>query len=241
MEHKNIQQFVKVTSKEHKKLCEKVFLTEDSPDTLLCPACLSEEVYKGLIDIDDVLSLKAIAEYQSKWSNLILKTTNNSHKLCGEALERGDAIFNKYLEELQTMKAAYKKKIVSIGQELTSEVINEELSIEGLIKDLNKPHSKPESSEGQLLENYLRNFHKLRDFDSDRLSDIEEISEVVNMSVQELDSTFKLRLSELKTWTSSCLHVSTQRKEKQYFSGIDPFKRLQGTSKAHYIQNAHSG
>ena len=52
---------------------------------------------------------------------------------------------------------------------------------------------------GQKIENYLRNFNRLQNFQADRLSNFGTISKTIKDSVEKIESAFKSKFKTLQT------------------------------------------
>ena len=120
------------------------------------------------------------------------------------------------MEQLQTLKDSYKKRIISISQESASRIINTELSVivDCLRADFRKLTLKPDSPERQVLNDYLWNFNKLKNYHTEALSNIDTTSKTVNDSLKELDHVLKTKFETLNI--STFLNSLTQRDNNRY-------------------------
>ena len=181
MEYNDIFRSSQFMCREHVVPYSTVSLANNTPKKLMCAKCLDGHISSNLADIEDVLSLKAIAEYENKCLNQHKKSANDVQKICKEVLAKIDVIFARYTEQLQKMKSLYKKKILSIVQENTTENLSQELfALTELLKaDLINFNEDPNLICDQSIEEYLRNFDRLRSLEAEGSSNVEIISKTI--------------------------------------------------------------
>ena len=84
MEHDNIINTNQFMCREHKTRYPNISLDKDTSKKLLCAKCLDGHIYGNLMDIEDVLSLKTIAEYENKYLKQNKESANDIQKICKE-------------------------------------------------------------------------------------------------------------------------------------------------------------
>ena len=155
MEYNNIFRSNQFMCHEHRARYSTVTFSKDASKKFLCAKCLEGHIYSNLMDIEDVLSLEAIAEYENKYIKHNKESANDAQKIGKDVLAKIDIVFEKYTEQLQKMKSLCKERILSISQEIIPEILSQELFdlTESLRADLKSFYEDPNLLRGQKIEN----------------------------------------------------------------------------------------
>ena len=159
------------------------------------------------MNTEDVLSLEGIAENENKHLEKAEDNMKSTKELSEEILRKIDTLFEDYIEQLLTIKRLYKEKIMLMGQKSSYGHIKQDVFAlaEYLRANFKSFNEDPKLLQSQMLEDYLRNFIQLRNFQIDRLLNFDTVCKTMNDSIKEFNHALKSNFETLKEWTFSFL------------------------------------